>query len=147
VPADDMMQAFIYHHLVLAESWTVAVQPARWNRRPWTIAADMPVKLTPGETTVLRVRLPGRPPPGRILMQLSDPPEGITIQKVTPLARGLDVTLRADAGKAQAGLRGNLIIDVVVEREPPEKEGQAKTKVRRIPLGPLPALPFEIVSG
>jgi len=147
VPADDMMQAFIYRHLVPAESWTVAIETVRWNRPQWTVAGEPPVKLASGETTSVRVRVPGRLPKGQFQLELNDPPEGIAIEKVTPVRGGIDVMFRVDSDKVAASLKGNLIINIFVKREMPKKEGQTKAQVRRVPLGALPAVPFEIVSG
>jgi hypothetical protein len=56
------------------------------------------------------------------------------------------VVLEADA-KATPGLRGNLIIEVSGERKPPTVEGRPRANVQRVPLGVLPAIPFEIVGS
>ncbi len=70
--------------------------------------------------------------------QLSEPPEGIAIQSVSPDPDGLAILLRADATKAKPGLKGNLIVEAFAEG--------AVNSSRRLPLGTLPAIPFEIAA-
>jgi hypothetical protein len=75
-------------------------------------------------------------------MALNDPPEGVSIQSVTPARDGVSVVLRAQADKAKPGLKGNLILEVF--REVAANAGRQAP--RRQPLGTLPAIPFEVVE-
>jgi hypothetical protein len=77
---------------------------------------------------------------------LSESPEGITIRDVTTRRDGIEIVLAADPEKAEAGLRGNLIVESFVERTPKPRDGKARSRKRRVPLGVLPAIPFEIVE-
>jgi hypothetical protein len=45
------------------------------------------------------------------------------------------------------GLQGNLIIDISGERTPPAANGSRPARGSGCPLGTLPAVPFEVVSG
>ncbi len=146
VPADDCTQAFILHHLVPAQAWTVAVEPARWTRATWAVDAQEPLQLRPGGTTVAHVRMPSRAPKGQLGLELDNPPEGVTLGKVTPDAGGLAFVLETDAEAAKAGLKGNLILNVFLERTPPAREDGPPPQVRKVPLGVLPAVPFEIAG-
>ena len=53
---------------------------------------------------------------------------------------------KVNAAKAKPGWKGNLIVNVFTERmiQPPNKG--ATPQKRRIPLGSLPAIPFEIIK-
>ncbi|MFB3826014.1 MAG: hypothetical protein ACE15B_04560 [Bryobacteraceae bacterium] len=136
IPAEEMMQAFAYKHLVPAEDCVLRVAGAGRAGPPWKLAEDGPVKLLAGGAATVRVM----GPPGRIANQLqltlNQPPEGIAIQKVAEGRQGLEVVLRAEAGKVKPGLKGNLIVDAAIQR-PGAKRPQ--------PAGVLPAIPFEIV--
>jgi hypothetical protein len=147
VAADDVMQAFLYRHLVPAENWTIAVQPVRWKSPPWIIADGATVQLKSEGTTLVSVRSRRRLPKGKVFLKLSDPPEGIRIEKLTRVKGGFDFVLHADADKATVGLKGNLIIDISAEHQPPKKEDKPLPPVRRWSMGVLPAVPFEIVGG
>jgi hypothetical protein len=111
------------------------------------VVADRPMKLAPGGTAQCRVQMHRWAPTGKYRLELSDPPEGVAIQKVDPTRGSIAIVLSVDADKATPGLKGNLLINTFLMRKPPAKEGQPPPKVRRIPLGPLPAVPFEIVGG
>jgi hypothetical protein len=77
-------------------------------------------------------------------IELSDPPEGIVLDKVSRNDRELTLVLHGDAGKAQPGLKGNLIANVFQKGTQTTKEG--KTREYRSFMGPAPAIPFEIVE-
>jgi hypothetical protein len=62
-----------------------------------------------------------------------------------PVQEGTDLVLQCDAAKAKPGLRGNLIVAVFAERSVTPANQNARPTRRRIALGTLPAIPFEIV--
>lgn len=134
VAADDMMQAFAYHHLVPAERLWLAVARRSFFRTPPRILSQQPVKIPAGGA--VRIQVQAQLPPNNLIrdlkFELSEPPEGITLQEDAGLV------LACDAAKVKPGLRGNLIINILGER-------QATPNPRRLSLGTLPALPFEIV--
>ena len=146
VAADDMMQAFIYQHLVPAESWTLAIAASGWNQRPWIIDTPQPVKLKAGGMTTVRVKIPRRVAAGEVELELSDPPNGITIQEVKSADAVLSVVLNIDAEKAKPGLKGNLIINSFITRPVKPKDGKGPAKMQRYSGGVLPAVPFEVVD-
>ncbi len=147
VPAEDMMQAFYYHHLVPAKDWLAEVTGApRPNARAaWKIQTETAVKLPRGGAVPVRVVLTAPRMADTLRLELNQPPEGITIQEVETVRDGVAIILRADADKVKAGLKGNLIVDAYMERAAnPGTTPQAAR--RRVPLGTLPAIPFEIVE-
>jgi hypothetical protein len=82
VPADDMMQAFIYRHLVPAKELQVCVigTPRRLNVG---LVSNETVKIPVGGTAQVLANLPSKSFFGEIQVELSDPPAGIAIEKVT----------------------------------------------------------------
>ncbi len=139
VPAEDMEQAFAYHHLVAEGAWMVQVSGAGV---PWRPVAT-PVKLPSGGAASVQLFVPPRLLSG-VQMVLDDPPEGISIQRVTLAGDGVSVLLRAQADKARPGLKGNLIVQAFREVTP--TAGGANQARRRQPLGTLPAIPFEVLE-
>jgi hypothetical protein len=148
VPADDMMQAFAYRHLVPAADLKVMALKRGAARVPIRILSALPVRIPVGGTARVRVALPGGRFFDKILMELSEPPESIAVREVSSDPQGTEIVLHCDGARAQPGLRGNLIVNVFGERTPAAGAGKAKAKAnrQRIPLGALPALPFEIVT-
>jgi hypothetical protein len=146
VPADDAMQAFAYRHLVPAQGFTVSAIKRGSTRTSVGILSDLPAKIPLGGTAKIRVTLPANKSFDKLQMELSEPPEGITVRDVSSDPKGTDIVLQSDAAKTKPGLRGNLIVDVFGERTPAAGDGKPKPNRQRIPLGTLPAIPFEIVK-
>ncbi len=113
VPAEDMMQAFAYRHLVPAKELKVAVWTRRVPGPAMSILGKTPVQIPAGGT--VRVQLGVSPGADSLLdrfrFELDEPPEGIAVQKVTPAGDGIEIVLQADAAKVKPGLKGNLIVD------------------------------------
>jgi hypothetical protein len=141
VPADDMMQAFFYRHLVPAEDLKVAVRRATVFRSPVQVSATQPLKIPAGGEVRLQAQVPllVNNQVEKVIYELSDPPPGVELRE----AAG-EIVLRSDAAKAKPGQRGNLIIQIAGERKP-AGESRPQANRQRIPLGVLPAIPFEIV--
>jgi hypothetical protein len=147
VPADDMMQAFYYHHLVPAKDWLADVTgvPRPNARAAWKLETETAVKLPRGGAAPVRVVVNAPRLADTLRLELNRPPEGITIQEVETVRDGVAIILRVDATKVKAGLKGNLIVDAYMERAAnPGTTPQAAR--RRVPLGTLPAIPFEVVT-
>jgi hypothetical protein len=166
VPAEEMMQAFFYKHLVPTRDWTLVPEdrvrfreqaaraaaekkpakpppPARRVfQHPMDILSEQPVKIPVGGTVEIQVRLSwGRK--GDILVDLSDPPEAIVVDRVSWTEKGMALVLRGDAAKAKPGLKGNLMANAFLQ-ETVTQDG--KTREVRNLIGPVPAIPFEIVK-
>jgi hypothetical protein len=147
IPAEDMMQAFAYRHLVPAKELDVAVSGRFMNRMSLKILSATPVRIPAGGTARVRVGAPTRGFADRFRLELNEPPEGITLGKVSAADEGAEIELRSDAAKAKAGLKGNLIVNIlpgqalaVVAKK--KKQGNQQRTV----VGTLPAIPFEIVQ-
>ena len=168
LPADDMMQAFAYKHLVPAKDLKIAVvgsfnaqrlagrlaknsdlAKALAARRPsfqptMTLLGQQPVKIPVGGTAQVRIGAPGAFGQAEIQVELSDPPEGIAVDSVSRVDQGLTIVLKGDAQKAKPGLKGNLIAHAFSKMTRTTQDG--KTRNTRWLIGTLPAIPFEIVK-
>ncbi|MFA5192763.1 MAG: hypothetical protein WC740_18800 [Verrucomicrobiia bacterium] len=151
VPAEDMMQAFEYRHLVPAQELKVFVAGNVTARQPYIrVLGDSPLKIPAGGTVKLRVFAPGFAYVPKAELELIDPPEGVTIKSVTQTREGREIVLAADA-KVKPDLKGNLIVSVFGEGNLPFGKGKAQPpqqqqRPRRFPFATLPAIPFEIVQ-
>lgn len=146
-PADDQMQAFFYRHLVPAESLMATVTERMFKPGPPPrILADGPVKIVSGGTASIDVQVAGRAPKRAMTFDLDDPPEGVSIAKVDWVEQRVTIHLKADAEKAKTGLKGNLIVNVLAEGGGAGGKEGKPAGGRRISLGVLPAIPFEIVK-
>jgi hypothetical protein len=146
-PADDRMQAFFYRHLVPAESLMATVTERMFKTGPAPrILADGPVRIVSGGTTAVPIQIAGRSPKRNMTFDLDEPPEGLSIAKVDWGEQRVTIHLKADAEKAKAGLKGNLIVDVLVEGGGAGGKDGKPAGGRRVSLGVLPAIPFEVVG-
>ena len=150
VPAEDMMQAFAYRHLVPAQELKVAmVGGGRLAGRglPLRVPGDKPVKIPSGGTARVFVAGPPAALTGRIQLELSEPPDGLVIQDVVPVRDGAEIVLKADAKSAKPGLNGNLIVNIFASRpQATAQKAKKQANQRRVSIGTLPAIPFEIVG-
>jgi hypothetical protein len=161
VAADDMMQAFAYKHLVPAGSLRVVLADSgrfrpgasvrkpppegrRFHQSPSSVVSEQPAKIPAGGTAEVQIRGPWQGGRDEMQLELSDPPDGIVVDKVAWQDRTVTLTLRSDAEKAKPGLRGNLIANAFQKRTETNKEG--KTREYRSFMGPLTAIPFEVVK-
>jgi hypothetical protein len=146
VPAEDMMQAFIYRHLVPSQEFMVAVTGRGRPRPPLKLVGDETIKLPTDGTATVRFSLPRRPQMDQIQLTLVDPPDGISIKNVSQSQEGVVLILQTDSEKVKPGLKGNLIVDAFTERTVNPGDAKQPANKRRVPLGTLPAIPFEIVE-
>jgi hypothetical protein len=144
VPADDVMQAFLYRHLVPAEEFAVLIQKARWAAPPVEVAGDIPVRIPLGGSARVILKTRRSRALRQVKLVLNKPPEGLTLHDVTVAAQGLSFQLKAYKDSVQSGFADNLIVEAVREFRPKNKDGKLLPK-RRASVGFLPAIPIEIV--
>lgn len=138
VPADDMLQAFIYHQLVPASELLACPLPERPRRKPLKIAAEI-VRIPSESAGTAKVLIPQKwIDKSQMRATLKNPPEGIWIEGISPCQDGLEIAFRADHSKAKPGSQGNLIVELTAG-----SKGQSK---KRWSLGLLPAIPYELAE-
>lgn len=146
-PADDMMQAFIYRHLVPAEDFQVAVTGTARRSRIMGVLTRRPVSIPVSGTVKVPVIIPTRSFFGEIQVELDDPPAGLSIESVALGRQGSWIVLRSEAEEIESGLKGNLIANVFAAKTGEDSgKGKEQRKRRRILLSALPAIPFEIAG-
>lgn len=149
VPAEDMMQAFMYRHLVPAHELAVmvsgTVKPFAANAIK--ILSATPVKIHAGGTAHIRVATPSAAFTSRFKLELNDAPEGMTLVSVSPSADGVDLVIAADLDKIKSRAVGNLIFDVQPKNLPVNpKQKKVANQTRRVAIATLPAVPFVVVE-
>jgi hypothetical protein len=140
VPAEDMQQAFAYHHLVPAKELKVAVAGKLVETGSAKIASALPLRVAPGAVARVRVSAAFGEKSAGLQLELSDPPAGIEMRNVAITPEGAEFDVAFDAGKIVPGEKGNLIVQAFASAAPRKAGG----KPRRIPLGALPAISFEV---
>ena len=138
VPAEDMMQAFLYRHLVPVQEFAVTVgKPAKVSIR--AVEPDGGVLRIPAGGSakiVIRSNRRARRANAQIKFALSGAPDGITLVDGTiPVGRrDFPLVISADAEQVQVGQRGNLVVCLVGGKQ------------RQFRICCAPAIPFVIVK-
>jgi hypothetical protein len=145
VPAQEMMQAFAYRHLVPAEELWLVTRGRGATAATARIRIEQPVRIPVGGAA----RVPVSVPPGyltfeKLQFQLSNAPPGISLGDVTLNGPDATLTLQADTARSRVGLRDNLIVEVTGERA--AANAQQRQRAQRIVLGYLPAIAFELIQ-
>ncbi len=144
VPAEDMMQAFAYRHLVPAREMIVDLVGRAGARMG--IASPLPLKIPAGGTAELHITAPGARGFESVTAELNDPPAGITVKSTTIKDDTVRVVIACDAAKVKPAQQGNLIVNLLGQRKgAPAQKGK---QPQRSPLGgTVPAVMFEVTPG
>jgi hypothetical protein len=143
-PAEDMMQAFIYRHMVPSQELMVMTGYYKRRAPTFELVDYNSIRIPVGGTTNVRVKMPKKPMPPAIQLELSEPPAGLTLQDVNITPGELTFAIAADSNTAKVGLVDNLIVDISADPPNNPQDKQKKIQKQRVYLGVLPAIPFEI---
>ena len=146
IPAEDMMQAFLYRHLTPSQELMAAVIGGRRFGRPVEVLSEIPVRIPAGGAVRVRIAIPDHPQMRDIQLQLNEPPEGIALENVTVVPDGLMFQLTTRGNTIDVGFADNLIVDAFMDVAVKNENGDATGQTRRVFLGVLPAIPFEVVQ-
>ena len=146
VPAEDMMQAFLWRHLVPSAQLMLTRLPRKWKRPPMRIEPDAPVELASGGSVQIAFRSASPHFEKGLEMDIREGPDGFTLKTVTPVKGGADVILEADAQKLKPGEQGNLVLEAFARRDTKDKKGKPTGKRHRAPLGAMPAISYKITA-
>jgi hypothetical protein len=146
MPAEDMMQAFLYRHLVPSQQLLIAVQKRKSFAPFFELIGDEPVRIAAGRSAQVKFKIAKRPFFDGIKLKLSRPPEGLTLHDVKVASGTLSFTLKVDDHTKSTGFAGNVIIAASTEFKPKKKKNRAAKKKQHVSIGYLPAVPIEIVK-
>lgn len=145
--ADDVMQAFLYRHLVLAKEFIVLVQKAKWRVPPVEIVGGSPIRIPAGGSVEVRIKTRRGSALKEMKLELNGPPEGLTLDNVSVKSDGLTFQLKAEKDAVQSGFADNLIIEAFREYRPKQKDGTLSNQKRRYSMGIFPAVPVKVVAA
>ena len=143
--ADNVMQAFLYRHLMPAREVMVAVAKQKWSSPSIEIMGTLPIRIPAGGSTRVRIKTSRSKTSQKPMLALNDPPKGLTLGDVTVVSGGVTFQLTAEKDAVKIGFADNLIVEAFSEYASKSKGGKSKQK-RRYSMGFLPAIPIEIVQ-
>jgi len=143
VPCEDMMQAFLYRHLVPSQQLLAASINARWPALPIEPNGRSPVKIPAGGTAQVTYKTQNRPIYKQLKFELSQPPEGLTLQDVNVAPGSIVLKFKADKNM-KSGFTDNLIVEASTEFTPKQNNGKSKNQKQVMSMGAVPAIPIVI---
>ena len=152
IPSENVMQAFLWRHLAPSRELLVAVTKNRWNALPVQLAGSAPVRVPVGGSAQVRFKTPKFARERKIEVRLKEPIEGMSLSAVKPVPEGLAFQLKVAGDSMKPGFADNLIVEAFGEfpdRGKGRKGAKGKAgggKTRRVSLGVLPAIAFEVVQ-
>jgi len=141
--ADDMMQAFLWRHLVPANGWLVSVNAGRGRGAVIELDSALPLRIPAGGLAEVKVKMPKWIVDRGVQLELSDAPPGIHLSAVRKTSNGLAFDVLADSSAA-SGLQTNLIIAAFADA--PAKKQVAKNPPR-VQVATLPAIPISLIHA
>lgn len=146
VPAEDMMQAFLWRHLVPAKNFIICIENR--NRAQLSLVKQGTLTLFPGAEARIQFNavIDGRkqaaiPPQTRISVEPFEDIQGITVGSVEiPSAQKPgQITILSDPEKAKPGTSGNIVLNFYVLTTNPRNNAEIKSFIAM-----LPAVPYRI---
>lgn len=148
VPADNVMQAFLWRHILPARELAAAVfGSGRWVPIV-ALAEDQPVRLPRGGKATVRFEVSGRVRLENIFFEPIDPPKGVRLGAAKRRHNGFTLEIHADRDAERTGHVDNLIVEVFIERTVRNRKDEtAKPEKRQFSVGFLPAIPVVVQRG
>jgi hypothetical protein len=145
VPADNLMQAFAYWHLVPAEELLATVTGNAWP--VFTLPnAGAVVKIPAGGEVQVQINCPAGVANANTGFELIEPPKGLSLGETAVVKGGLKLTLKADAAGEKPGYADNLIVGAyALQSASSPQAGAPAIRKRGQSYGNLPAIPIQIV--
>lgn len=138
IPADEMMQAFAYYHLVPSTELLLYTRRWKFSKPIIDLNEDQIVKIQSGGKTKIEYKINQAFKNEKIVLELKEYPEGISIENTKIEDEKLIFEIKADP-KMKKGYSDNILIELFSEIN--EKDG----KTRKISRGFLPAIMIEVI--
>ncbi|MBN2449309.1 MAG: hypothetical protein JXR77_02905 [Lentisphaeria bacterium] len=149
-PCDDVMQAFLWRHLVPSQALAVAVRKNAWGLPSVEVVGDLPIRVPAGGEARVTLRTSRRGGARVVELEIREPTAGLAVEDVKSVPGGFAFTLRARKEELPHGHAANAILEAFtrIANRPGGKAGaKDSADKQRTSLGLLPAIPFEIVRA
>jgi hypothetical protein len=147
VAANDVMQAFLYRHLVPSQQLLFAVQKTKWSIPRIELTNSKPIYISAGSSAQVEFKIAHQKYFDGVELKLDHGPEGLTMHDVKAGTGTISFTLKADENLKKTGFKGNIIIEAFKKSRPKKNaKNKAAKKISRYSVGYLPAIPIEIIK-
>ncbi|WP_146394295.1 peptidase [Planctomycetes bacterium CA13] len=148
VPAENMMQAFIWYHLVTVEKWNVVISGRARSAMPFSAIMPAPRVVLPqtGEFYVGLNLTDKKLKADDLGLEISAGPPGVSAEFFQAPNGAMAIKFTMEEKEIEPGLEGNLIISVYKDVMPKPTEENPEPKEYRVDYGYMPAIPFGIAE-
>jgi len=147
VPAEEMMQAFLPLHLVPSQVLLACVTKAGFRAVPMSLVDDrVLINIPAGGTARVTARIPVRMQAETFILELKEPPAGISIGDVKVEDGLLSFILKTDVTEDKNGFADNLIVEVFTNSPVGKPDDKGVRALKKISRGFLPAIPIEVTD-
>jgi hypothetical protein len=105
-----------------------------------SILNNLPLKIS-GGTAEVQVKVPPRMAFEEVMLELKQPPDGISLEDVAIKNNLLTFKIKADNTKIKDGFTDNLIVEVFTNSPVGPKDEKGNRTKQKISRGFLPAIP------
>jgi len=144
LPCEDAMQAFLWRHLAPAQELLIASTGGRFSGAAFEPVGTEPVRIPVHGTASVSFKTAALPNMQRLELEFKEPGNGLSLQESVAAGGLLTLQLKTTGDALKPGLAGNLVVEAFAQVAWGGKGG--KLQKRRVPLGMLPAIPFEVVE-
>ncbi len=146
VPADNVMQAFLYRHLVPSKQLLVSVQNVKWRRPPASLVNKAPVAVPEDGEARVTIQTWKATYLKDLILRLVTPSEGLSIGSISVVPKGFSFLLKTTSRSVETGSRNNLIVELLRSQPIKGKNGKPTGKKQVVSMGYLPAIPIKVVK-
>ncbi len=149
LPADNVMQAFLWRHLVPAEHLAVCMQKGGGRFQAVALENDDPLTIRRGGKAKATFKVKGRVAVKSLRFEPIDPPAGIVLGQSRFAGNGFSFEVKAKRDAPKTGETVNLIVEAFFEGVVPARDRNGKPQKRAgtrwsRSLGLLPAIPIVV---
>lgn len=146
IPADDVMQAFLYRHLLESQDLMIVFKKQKWPESTLELISESPLNISGSEPAAVRMKTPRKMKPEEFTLKLNAPPEGLTVSDFQLEKGGYKFKLTAGKQLLEKGFCGNIIVEAFKKYIPKSEQGKQNPKTRTYSVGFLPAIPIKIAQ-
>lgn len=147
IPCENRMQAFLWRHLVPTTSLLANVPGGRRRGPTLSLLSNTPVKISTTGITSVKLQATRLPTViQRLELDFKQPREGLALQETVAAPGSLTLKLRTEGDALKPGYQDNLVVEAFAHVPWGKRDAKGNRGTRRVSLGMLPAIPFEIVT-
>ena len=131
IPSEDVMQAFLYRHLMTTHSQVASITRNSSWLPSYTLVNPQSLSLVPGEKVSMTIKATKPVKRGKVTLELVAPPKGMTLEDLKYKADQISFSI-ATSDEVPHGISNNLIIRMTYEYSTADVSPKAAARKRKL---------------